>query len=101
MLDIQKQGFLNAFTLDFFLRDPVLKIKSHDEDDETTTLSRYAYGAQLSTGLDMFALLTRRVPLICVDAGIRPRDTGEPHSRHVARPAAVKTRPLRRQVCHS
>ncbi|DBA01009.1 TPA: hypothetical protein N0F65_006270 [Lagenidium giganteum] len=33
VLDFRKQGFLDAFSLDFFLRDLVLKIREHDEDE--------------------------------------------------------------------
>ncbi|KAF1327028.1 hypothetical protein FI667_g7941, partial [Globisporangium splendens] len=38
-LDFQKQGFLDKFTIDYFLRDLVEKIRLHDEDD-TTPLER-------------------------------------------------------------
>lgn len=34
MLDFQKQGFLDTFTLDFFLRSLVEKIQSHAGEDE-------------------------------------------------------------------
>uniref|UniRef100_K3WEG0 EF-hand domain-containing protein n=1 Tax=Globisporangium ultimum (strain ATCC 200006 / CBS 805.95 / DAOM BR144) TaxID=431595 RepID=K3WEG0_GLOUD len=38
-LDFQKQGFLDKFTIDYFLRDLVEMIRFHDEDD-TTPLER-------------------------------------------------------------
>lgn len=34
-LDFQKQGFLDKFTIDYFLRDLIEKIRVHDEDDTT------------------------------------------------------------------
>lgn len=59
VLDFRKQGFLDAFTLDYFLRDLVLKIQSHDEDDETTTPEQIRVRCTAVVLLDVARLLTQ------------------------------------------
>jgi hypothetical protein len=48
VLDFQKQGFLDAFTLDYFLRTLLDKVRAHEGEDDTPTIERLRVGPTCS-----------------------------------------------------
>jgi hypothetical protein len=110
VLDVQQQGFLDAFTLDFFLRSLVDRIRARraangdeDEDEDENkssvqTIEQLRVGHHVKKTDECIDQLTR---CASADTSAGRHRTRQPRAHHVDRPVPLSSRPYRRQVWRS